>query len=406
MNRPGPAAKGAPHTAPPEPGGPAGSPRAAGALQEKLEVVCPRGDARTSAGQPPGSRSLAFGEDEERGKKPYRIRLQEQQCSIVGAAPEPEPCSRLWTARFGDSQRDLGTAKQRAWCPGLLKGTLTISDPKKKNHLPYLVRNGLLVLKYIFLFVCFKWSAPLLGKSKRWGRGGGVGQGENSPCCLHALGLGQGTAKPPQAVPCPVSFLKRQLATARMEHPGRTTNPHKPHCWGCQRPPQTCLQDTSAPPRSPVPNPHHGNGPEDEGQLGQCRSQTRLSEQGGVGLDPGEQLLLELSGTEQDWGPTACRDRPSPAPYRGERKLLYLFCVGKSCFFTAPITGSHQPQGCAGKINTALFLSITKSLHKTGLGFFSSFGTVLSSQACAGYPTQNSAWTFPGQHDQGRASGC
>lgn len=197
-----------------------------------------------------------------------------------------------------------------------------------------------------------------------------MGQGENSPCCLHALGLGQGTAKPPQAVPCPVSFLKRQLATARMEHPGRTTNPHKPHCWGCQRPPQTCLQDTSAPPRSPVPNPHHGNGPEDEGQLGQCRSQTRLSKQGGVGLDPGEQLLLDLSGTEQDWGPTACRDRPSPAPYRGERKLLYLFCVGKSCFFTAPITGSHQPQGCAGKINTALFLSITKSLHKTGLGFF------------------------------------
>lgn len=68
MNRPGRAAKAAPHMAPPAPGG---SPRAASvdsALQEKWEVVCPRGDARTSAGQPPGSRSLAFGEDEERGQ--------------------------------------------------------------------------------------------------------------------------------------------------------------------------------------------------------------------------------------------------------------------------------------------------------------------------------------------------
>lgn len=139
--------------------------------------MCPRGDARTSAGQPPGSRSLAFEEDEKRGKKPDRTRLQEQQCSVVGAAPEPEPRSWLWTARFGDSRRDLGTAQQRAWCPGLLKGTLTSSDPKKKknlkNHLPYLVRNGLPVQKYIFVFVCFRWSAPLLGKSKRWGWGGG-----------------------------------------------------------------------------------------------------------------------------------------------------------------------------------------------------------------------------------------
>lgn len=34
---------------------------------------------------------------------------------------------------------------------------------------------------------------------------------------------------------------------------------------------------------------------------------------------------------------------PSPVPYLGKRKLLYLFCVGKSSFFTtdrAPVTGS------------------------------------------------------------------
>lgn len=132
MDRPGRAAKGAPHTASPEPGGPAGSLRAAGALQEKLEVVCPGVMLVPQLGSLLGAGHWHSGRT-KRGKKPSRICLQEQQCSVVSAAPEPEPCSRLWTARFGDSQRDLGTAKHRAWCPGLLKGTLTISDPKKKK---------------------------------------------------------------------------------------------------------------------------------------------------------------------------------------------------------------------------------------------------------------------------------
>lgn len=69
---------------------------------------------------------------------------------------------------------------------------------------------------------------------------------------------------------------------------------------------------------------------------------------GGEGPDPGEQRLLELIALGGNrgcwnWRPTTQRDTPSPIPYLGERKLLYLFCVGKSCFFTAdraPVTGS------------------------------------------------------------------
>lgn len=66
---------------------------------------------------------------------------------------------------------------------------------------------------------------------------------------------------------------------------------------------------------------------------------------GGEGLDPGELELIALGwrGGCQDWGPTTQRETPSPVPYLGERKLLYLFCVGKGCFFSAdraPVTGS------------------------------------------------------------------
>lgn len=188
------------------------------------------------------------------------------------------------------------------------------------------------------------------GKIKEMGMGRGVGQGENSPCCLHALGLEQGTVKPPQAVPCPVSFLKRQSAPLpspsqprhgceiqgeQQAHPSHAAGDAKGHPKRVYRTPQL-------PPGTLSPTHSMEMGQRDEGQLGQCRSRTSLWEQGGVGPDSGEQLLLELSGT--DWGPTACRDRPSPAPYRGERKLLYLFCVGKTCFFTvdrAPVTGSR-----------------------------------------------------------------
>lgn len=57
------------------------------------------------------------------------------------------------------------------------------------------------------------------GKIKEMGRG--VGQGKNSPCCLHALGLGQGTVKPPQG-PVPRVLLKKAMAPLR-PHPGHGT---------------------------------------------------------------------------------------------------------------------------------------------------------------------------------------
>lgn len=102
--------------------------------------MCPKGDARTSAEQPPGSRSLAFGEDEEKGKnlKDSLAGAAAQRCRCSSRARAPLP-ARLWTVRFGDSRRDLGTAKHRAWCPGLLKGTLTSSDPKKNKKIICLI---------------------------------------------------------------------------------------------------------------------------------------------------------------------------------------------------------------------------------------------------------------------------
>lgn len=67
-------------------------------------------------------------------------------------------------------------------------------------------------------------------------------------------------------------------------------------------------------------------------------------------LDPGKQLLLELiaqgwSRSCWDWGPIAQRDMPSLVPYLGERKLLYLFCVGKKPAFLLLIESLSQAPG-------------------------------------------------------------
>lgn len=117
----------------------------------------------------------------KRGKKPkgFACRSSSAALSVQHQSQSPAPGSADQGAAFG--QQDLGTAggiwgqqSRQLGAQGCLKGhSQAQTQKKKKNHLPYLVRNGLLVLKYIFLFVCFKWSPPLLGKSKRWGWGGG-----------------------------------------------------------------------------------------------------------------------------------------------------------------------------------------------------------------------------------------
>lgn len=67
------------------------------------------GDARTSGGQPPGSRSLAFKEVEEKGKKSKGLACGSgtAAASVPHGARAPltaQPTSeRLWAAGFGDS---------------------------------------------------------------------------------------------------------------------------------------------------------------------------------------------------------------------------------------------------------------------------------------------------------------
>lgn len=187
------------------------------------------------------------------------------------------------------------------------------------------------------------------GKIKEMVMGRGVGQGENSPCCLHALGLGQGTVKPPQAVLCPVSFLKRQ--SAPLPSPSRPRRgcdiqgeqgAHTSHAAGDAK--GHPKRVTPAPPRSLSPTHimEMARGMKDGWGTADPRAAHGRSGAGSWGA--ASWSSVGQSRACQDWGPTACRDRPSPAPYRGERKLLYLFCVGKSCFFTAdraPVTGSH-----------------------------------------------------------------
>lgn len=69
-----------------------------------------KGDARTSAGQPPGSRSLAFGEDEEREKTLQDLlagaAVQHCQCSTGARALLPALDSEVWgqPAGFGDGK--------------------------------------------------------------------------------------------------------------------------------------------------------------------------------------------------------------------------------------------------------------------------------------------------------------
>lgn len=79
----------------------------------------PKGDARTSAGQPPGSRSLAFGGDEERGKNLKDLlagaAVQRCRCSSRARAPllagptrEQPLDSEIWgqPAGFGDGKAE------------------------------------------------------------------------------------------------------------------------------------------------------------------------------------------------------------------------------------------------------------------------------------------------------------
>lgn len=77
------------------------------------------GDARTSGGQPPGSRSLAFGEDEKKGKKPkgFACRSSTAAASVQHRARAPltarltceqASASEIWgqPAGFGDGRAE------------------------------------------------------------------------------------------------------------------------------------------------------------------------------------------------------------------------------------------------------------------------------------------------------------
>lgn len=123
-----------------------------------------------------------------------------------------------------------------------------------------------------------------------------MGEGENSPSCLHALGLGQGMAKQPRTVRCPASFLKRQSApltspsrpAARHGTPasrrceirggGATSLPgreHSPsHAAGDAKghPKRVCRRPW-VPPGTLSPTHSVETGQRDEGRLGRCRSQ-------------------------------------------------------------------------------------------------------------------------------------
>lgn len=176
------------------------------------------------------------------------------------------------------------------------------------------------------------------GKIKDVGMERGVGQGENSPCCLHALGLGQGTVKPPQG-PLPVSFVKRQLAP--LPSPSRARHgcdiqgehrAHPSHAAGHAKghPKRVCR--TLSSPQEPCPQPTLW-----KWDRGMKDSRGNADPAGaGMGPDPGEQLLLELSGTEQGLpglGSHCLQRQPITSPLsRGKEASVFILCRKKLLF--------------------------------------------------------------------------
>lgn len=154
----------------------------------------------------------------------------------------------------------------------------------------------------------------------------GAGEGENSPCCLHALGFGQGPilrygSHHPLWVPsCTTGPIPHHGAAAvplPHLHPpdvkfgGATSVPGYRQSQG--------TKDTRGHPQGSAGG--HGSPhslcPSPRG-AGSCRAAPTPAPR------PGRHRELRGLGS-----PPAHRGTPSPLPYLGGRKLLYLLCVGK-----------------------------------------------------------------------------
>lgn len=201
---------------------------------------------------------------------------------------------------------------------------------------------------------------------KEMGMGRGVGEGENSPCCLHALGLGPvphvllKKAIIPAHVPITASGTGRlhlaHVKSGGCNKPVRAGAQPRPRHWGYQRPPQMRLQEALAPPRSPVPSPQHGNGPTGRRTAGAMQSPpgTRWRRRRGARSWGAAIAGAHCTGRERGL-PGLGSHHPErhtiTGPLsRGKEASVFILWREKAAFFTAdraPVTGSPlTPELC------------------------------------------------------------